>query len=132
MKSKEDVESYLMRMAVPYADAGNNTWIISGADGVENVALALKDPLLVFRVRVLALPKDDKLKIELYETVLGWNAKEMVHGAYGIEEDSLVITDALELENLDFNEFQATVDDITLAVADHYSRLGKFMPQKAA
>jgi hypothetical protein len=126
VKSKEDVESYLMRMGVPYADTGNATWVISGADGVENMIIAFRDPVLVFRVKVLPLPKDDKQKVELYETVLGFNAKEMVHGAYGIEGESLVITDALQLENLDFNEFQATVDDITLAVADHYTRLSKF------
>lgn len=126
MKTKEDVESYLMRMGVPYADTGDNTWVITGADGVENMAIAFDAPVLVFRVKVLPLPKDPAQKVELYETVLGFNAREMVHGAYGIEADSLVITDALQLENLDFNEFQATVDDITLAVADHYTRLSKF------
>ena len=126
MKTKEDVESYLMRMGVPYADTGNATWVITGAGGVDNIALAFRDPVLVFRVKILPLPKDAAQKVELYETVLGFNAREMVHGAYGIEADSLVITDALQLENLDFNEFQATVDDITLAVADHHSRLSKF------
>ena len=40
MKTKEDVESYLMRMGVPYADTGDNTWVITGADGVENMAIA--------------------------------------------------------------------------------------------
>jgi Tir chaperone family protein CesT len=58
------------------------------------------------------------------------NATEMMHGAYGLEGGKIVISDALQLENLDFNEFQATIDDITLAVADHYSRLAKF--QEAA
>ena len=32
----------------------------------------------------------------------------------------------LQLENLDYNEFAATVDDITLAVASHHGRLAKF------
>src|SRR5690349_10435881 len=115
-----------MRMGVPYADTGNATWVITGADGVENVAIAVKEPIIVFRVKIFPVPKDEKLKVELYETVLRFNAKDMIHGAYGIEGESLVITDALQLENLDFNEFQATVDDITLAVADHHQQLSKF------
>jgi len=49
-----------------------------------------------------------------------------VHGAYGIEVESVVIMDALQFENLDYNEFAATVDDITLAVASHHGRLAKF------
>jgi hypothetical protein len=55
-----------------------------------------------------------------------------MHGAYGLEGDKIVLTDALQLENLDFNEFQATIDDITLAVADHYSRLAKYRGAAAA
>ena len=41
-------------------------------------------------------------------------------------DDAVVISDALQLENLDYNEFAATVDDITLAVASHHGRLAKF------
>ena len=63
---------------------------------------------------------------DLYRTLLELNATEMMHGAYGIEGESIVISDALQLENLDFNEFAASVDDITLAVASHHSRLTKF------
>ena len=37
----------------------------------------------------------------------------------------LANTDLLS-ENLDYNEFAATIDDISLAVASHHSRLGKF------
>ena len=42
------------------------------------------------------------------------------------QKHSLDISDALQLENLDYNEFAATVDDITLAVASHHGRLAKY------
>ena len=44
----------------------------------------------------------------------------------GVEGDSVIITDALQVENLDYNEFAATIDDIALAVASHHGRLAKF------
>ena len=34
--------------------------------------------------------------------------------------------DALQLENLDFNEFQAVIDDFAMAVSKHYPVLSKF------
>ena len=52
----------------------------------------------------------------------------MVHGAFGIEEKSIVIVNALELENLDYNEFSAVVDDFSLAVSKHYPTLSRFRP----
>jgi len=63
---------------------------------------------------------------ELFRTLLELNATEMMHGAYGIEGDAVVISDALQIENLDYNEFAATIDDITLAVASHHSRLVRY------
>jgi hypothetical protein len=50
----------------------------------------------------------------------------MVHGAFGVEGKAVVITYALQLENLDFNEFQAAVEDITMAISKHYPVLSKF------
>ena len=56
----------------------------------------------------------------LYRTLLALNTTEMVHGAFGLEGDAVVVVHALELENLDFNEFQAVIDDMSMAVAKHY------------
>ena len=50
----------------------------------------------------------------------------MVHGSYGVEGSQVVLTDALQLKNLDFNEFQASLDSITLALASHMSALASF------
>ena len=67
---------------------------------------------------------------ELFRTLLELNATEMMHGAYGIEGDSVVIMDALQLENLDYNEFAATVDDITSASRRITTRLAKFIGRR--
>jgi hypothetical protein len=63
---------------------------------------------------------------KLYETLLRLNTTDMVHGAFGIEGNAVVIIDALEMENLDFNEFQAVIDDISMAISKHYPVLSKF------
>jgi hypothetical protein len=124
MKTAADVQAYLMKMELPYEEPREGTWLCSGLDGVENLVITLAGPVLVFRVKVMDIPRGNRE--ELFRTLLELNATEMMHGAYGIEGDSVVIMDALQLENLDYNEFAATVDDITLAVASHHTRLAKF------
>ena len=101
-------------------------WVVKGLEGLDNTDRSPSaGPVLVFRVKVMEIPRHHRE--ELFRTLLELNATEMMHGAYGIEGESIVISDALQMENLDYNEFAATVDDITLAVASPpRTRLAKF------
>ncbi len=123
-KGIEDVQSYLLKMDLRYEEPREGIWVLSGLDGIDKLIITLAGPVLVFRVKVMELPQRNRE--DLFRTLLELNASEMMHGAYGVEGDAVVICDALQLENLDYNEFAATIDDITLAVASHHSRLGKF------
>jgi hypothetical protein len=129
MKSAEDVESYLLRMGVSYETAKPGIWLIQ-VDGQGRLAVSLAGPVVAFRLKVLDLPP--KGREELYRTLLQLNTTEMVHGAFGLEGDSVVIVHALELENLDLNEFQAVVDDMSMAIAKHLPALASFVGERPA
>jgi predicted HTH domain antitoxin len=58
--------------------------------------------------------------------LLRLNTTELFHCAFGIEGKNVVLTGALELENMDLNEFQAVVDDMGMAVSKLYPVLSKF------
>ena len=49
-----------------------------------------------------------------------------MHGSYGVEGNHVVLTDTLELENLDFSEFEASFDSLTLALATHLGALAPY------
>jgi hypothetical protein len=124
MKTASDIQAYLLNMELSYEEPREGTWVINAIDGAQNMVIHLAGPVVVFRVKLMEIPRHHRE--ELFRTLLELNASEMMHGAYGIEGDAVVISDALQLENLDYNEFAATVDDITLAVASHHGRLAKF------
>src|SRR5262245_20998003 len=113
MKSREDIESYLLKMGMSYEQLGPELWNLKPR-GQENLLVSIAGPLIVFRIKVMDAPASGGEA--LYETLLTLNATDMVHGAFGMEGKAVVISHALELENLDYNEFQAVVDDITLAI----------------
>jgi hypothetical protein len=123
MKSREDIESYLLKTGLPYEQLGPELWNVK-PEGNENLLISIAGPVVVFRIKVMELPASGREK--LYETLLRLNTTEMVHGAFGTEANAVVITDALQLENLDFNEFQAVIDDFAMAVSKHYPVLSKF------
>ena len=122
MKTAEDVESYLVQMEANYEAVQDRLWVIK--DMGPEVVISMSDPLLVFRAKVLDVAQvPEGKRTVLYEKLLALNVTDMLHGAYGLEEGAVVITNALPLENLDYNEFQSTVDDIGLALNNHYQTL---------
>jgi len=123
MKSAEDIESYLLRMGVPAETIKPGIWLVK-IDG-SALVVSIAGPVVAFRLKVMELPRTGRE--ELYRTLLSLNTTEMVHGAFGLEGDTVVIVHALELENLDLNEFQAVVDDMSMAVAKHHPNLARFV-----
>ena len=51
--------------------------------------------------------------------LLEYNATDLMHVSYGIEGETVVLSAALALENLDLNELEATLSDVDLALARH-------------
>jgi hypothetical protein len=127
MKSAEDIESYLLRMGVPYETIKPGLWLVK-IDG-SSLAVSIAGPVVAFRLKVMEVPRSGRE--ELYRTLLSLNTTEMVHGAFGLESETVVMIHALELENLDLNEFQAVVDDMSMAVAKHHASLSRFAPSHA-
>jgi len=72
----------------------------------------------------MEIPK--KRREEFFKLLLELNATNMIHGAYGIEGDNVVLIDTLQSESLDFNEFQASLDALVLASTQDYQKLKNF------
>jgi hypothetical protein len=126
MVTQDDVESYLLRMEAEFDEVEEGMWLVrTEMDGL-GLVVNHSPPVLVFRAKVLDVPADEKQCAALYQRLLELNATDLVHGAYGIEEGDIILTEALELENLDFNEFQATVESIQMALAGHVEVLAPF------
>jgi hypothetical protein len=75
---------------------------------------------------VMDLPKTNGKSADLNRRLLELNASDLVHGSYGISSDSIVLTEALELEHLDYEEFQSSYEGMTLALATHLRELTTF------
>jgi hypothetical protein len=51
----------------------------------------------------------------------------MIHGAYALEQNNVVLVDTLESETMDLEEFRASLEAIGLALAQHYPRLSQYL-----
>ncbi len=128
MRGKEDIESFLDRLDSGTAEVRElepGMWVVRTTSGAE-VVVHYAPPVVILRVTVMGLPAGTQKQVELCRALLGYNARDLVHGAYGLEGDRVVLVDTLELENLDFNEFEASFDSVTLALATHLGALAPY------
>ena len=122
MKGAEEIESYLIQMDAQYEPVGDDLWVVKGSG--PDMVLSIAGSVLVLRVKVMELETVPAARREkMYKTLLEYNVNEMLHGSYGLEGGAVVATAALQLENLDYNELQGTMDDIGMAVSNHYPTL---------
>jgi hypothetical protein len=123
MVSREDLESFLIRMDLDYEEVDEGMFLTRSEDGGLPVVVHHADALLLIRMKVMDMPEEGANTLELYRTLLELNATEVVHGAYGIENGDLILSDTLELETLDFLELRASMESMTLAAASHQERI---------
>jgi len=130
MTTKEDLESYLIRMGVDFEELDDGLWLLKPAEGETNVVLNYTPPVVLLRLKVMNLPADaDNQKLGgFYRRLLELNANDIVHGSYGIEQNDIVISDALQLEDLDFSELQSSYESMVLAAASHMPVLAELVP----
>lgn len=126
MKTNDDIETYLLQAGLQFSTPEEGMWIVHDeTEHPENLVIYHSPPVTTFRIKLMEVP-DGETRYGLYEKMLRMNAEEMVSGAYGIEGENIVLVDTLQSENLDFNEFQASIDGLSMAVSMHHSELSPF------
>ena len=125
MRGAKDVEAYLGRANRQYTPVEDQpgTYLVPCGDGMPPIALRVEPPLVVLRVHVGDVPKGDPT--ELFRQLLALNARNQVHASFGLEGERIVLTAALELENLDYNEMEAALDEIDLTLGQQVPSLQK-------
>ena len=128
MITREDIQSFLDRLeggSLSVAEIEPNLWVARTSEDAE-VVVHYAPPVVILRVRVMELPASEPRRGDLFRPLLAYNARDLVHGSYGLEGDHVVLTDTLELEDLDYSEFEASFDSITLALASHLGALAPY------
>src|SRR5688572_14090427 len=121
MATRDDIDHYLIQIGYPYESVEAHMWVIRNT---ANIVVTLEPPLVLFRMKLMEIP--NRRREDFFKLLLKINASDMIHGAYGIEDNNVVLIDTLQAENLDYNEFQATLEALMLASTQDYQKLKAF------
>ena len=115
----EKVKEYLfdLEYEISSEDPAEGLVVITDEDkGLSNLILDCEDDILVIEQFIFMLKED---KADILRRLLQIN-RHLVHGALTIDDDGRVIfRNTLELENLDRNELEGTLNAISLMMAEY-------------
>ena len=130
MVTLEDIEAFLDRLSVDGAthrEVEKGLWLVRPGGALDfDVVITHNPPVLLLRVKVMPLPVDGTELSSLNRRLLELNAQDLLHGSYGIDGDNIVLTEALELAHLNYEEFLASYESMTLALTSHMRELAAF------
>ena len=93
--------------------------------GIKNLVIDCEAPILILEQVVIPMPQDSS---DFCKRLLQIN-RTLVHGAFVLDEEgtTLIFRDTLQLENLDRNELEGSIDALSLALAEYANELVSFV-----
>jgi hypothetical protein len=123
--AENKIEQFLIELKYSYREVKPNLWLLDDPENnLEGIIVMYADPLVIIQVQVMDVPKLNSH--ELYKKLLELNASDMIHGAYGLEGNKVVINDTHLYETMDYPEFRAALDAISLVLTQHYPILSVY------
>lgn len=118
------IESFLAEMAVVFEPVGEEMWLVRDPERRLTHVVVYADPRIVtIRAKIMQLPEHNRERF--FEDLLRLNV-EMMHGAYALEDDTVIWVNTLEFPTLDFEELRASLDAAAVALAKNHARLAQY------
>jgi hypothetical protein len=89
--------------------------------GITNLIVDCEDPILVIELHLFDLQNGDE---NSYKRFLQMN-REIIHGAISLDETGkkVIFRDTLQLENLDLNELEGTLNSLEVFLSENAEEL---------
>lgn len=121
------VKDYLIALnySITYENAEDGIIMIQNeSEGIKNLILGVADPILIFEQYIFKINNPSE---EIFKALLQKN-RDIVHGAFVIDESGkkVIFRDTLQLENLDLNELEASINSLSLLLSEYSENILKF------
>ncbi|MFD0861437.1 CesT family type III secretion system chaperone [Sungkyunkwania multivorans] len=114
-----------LHFEIAQEDAKQGIMIIKkDEEAIHNLVLGINEPLLIFEQYLFKIVKDHEL---IYKNLLIKN-RDILHGAFALDRSGqkVIFRDTLQLENLDLNELEGTLNALSLLLSEYQDKISEF------
>ena len=123
----DKVREYLtdLRYSIVTEVVEDGIFVIEKEDeGIKNMVVAVAEPIVILEQYLFDIKEDS---MEMYKALLQKN-QDIIHGAFVIDESGkkVLFRDTLQLENLDLNELEGSLNSLILLLGEWSGQIIKF------
>lgn len=124
------VENFIQNIdyTISYKNENEGVFMIENLlDGVQNLIVGIAPPIIIFELYLFTITNDN---LEMLKALLMKN-RDIIHGAFAITKDGnkVIYRHTLQISNLDQNEFEATLNSLSLLMSEYSAQLIEFSKQ---
>ena len=128
----ERVKEYLQELGFDFIHEEPDEEIVVIEDeeqGIKHLVIDCESPVLILEQFIFNLKK--KPSETTLKRLLQMN-RDVVHGAFAIDDsgEKVLFRDTLQLENLDLNELEGSINALSIAMAEHSEELVQFAKEQ--
>ena len=123
----ELVKSYLwdLDLKIIHEDPAEELVIVEDPEnGIQNLIVDCEEPIVILEQVIMEVPSEPG---DFFRRLLQMN-RTLVHGAFCLDEEGkrVLFRDTLQLENLDLNELEGSIQALSFALAEYSGELLKY------
>jgi hypothetical protein len=123
----DKVKSYLLELdySISFINEEEGVFVVENeSEGIRNLVLVCASPLLIMEQFLFELKQNTA---DVLRNLLIKN-RDIVHGAFALDENGnkVIFRDTLQLENLDLNELEGSINSLSLLLSEYSDELIKF------
>jgi len=128
MKNHFDIiKNYLIELnySITYENKNDGILMVQKeSDGIKNLILGVADPILIMEQYIF---KINNASEGIFKQLLQKN-RDIIHGAFTLDEtgEKVIFRDTLQLENLDLNEFEGSINSLSLLLSEYSEQIIEF------
>ncbi|RAW02146.1 YbjN domain-containing protein [Pseudochryseolinea flava] len=127
MNHFETIEEYALKLncKILYKNEQHGILKIDNeADGIHNLILGIAPPILIMEQFLFSFKEGNQ---EMFKKLLQKN-RDTIHGAFVINEegDRVLFRYTMQLQNIDFNEFESALNSLGLLMSEYSQQIIDF------
>jgi len=120
----QKVKDYLLDLEYEVINEGEEDgvlWVEKEDAGIKNLVIFIADPILIMEQYLLDIGKPSET---VFKKLLIKN-RDIIHGAFVLDEtgQKLLFRDTLQIENLDPNELEGSLNSLSLLISEYSEEL---------
>ena len=123
----KQVKDYLLELNynITHENSSDGILVISKEnEGINNMILGVAPPILIMEQHIFNIRINNEF---VYKSLLQKN-RDIVHGAFVLDEsgDKVIFRDTLQVENLDLNELEGSLNSLGLLLSEYSEQIINF------